>query len=252
MTPPPDLGDDQRERTSRDAGGGRPRTRGGWEAVGTAAERRANHDRRGTARGQRTRRQVIDAARTVFERDGYVNARIADIVAEAGVARGSFYTYFPSKLAVFRVVAQEVDDAIGEALTVRSDEPRLDVVANLDRAHRRYLEVYKAHAAIYGLIEQVATIDEAVHERRLASRRRHVGRVTATITRWQERGLADADLDAATAAGALVSMVSNFCYWWLVGRDDAYDPEQAAVTLTELWVRALDLRVDPDRTPPTS
>lgn len=257
MTPSPDIPDELPARGRAGArssgdGSGPPRTRGGWEAVGTAAERRANHSERGTDRGRRTRRQIIDAARRVFERNGYVNATIADIVAEAGVARGSFYTYFPSKLVVFRVVAQEVDDAIGAAVGVRADEPRLDVTANLDRAHRRYIAAYHANAAIYGLIEQVATIDENVHERRLRSRRRHVERVAGTIRRWQDRGLADPGLDPITTAGALVSMMSNFCYWWLVGRDDTYDEEQAAVTLTQLWVRSLGLRADPPPGPGSS
>ena len=44
------------------------------------------------------------AARRVFERDGYFGARVADITAEAGVAHGSFYTYFASRQDVFVAV----------------------------------------------------------------------------------------------------------------------------------------------------
>ena len=57
------------------------------------------------ARGVRTRAKLIDAARRVFERDGYLEARVADIAAAAGVAHGSFYTYFDSKEDVFREMA---------------------------------------------------------------------------------------------------------------------------------------------------
>jgi AcrR family transcriptional regulator len=47
------------------------------------------------------RRQILDAARDVFARRGYHQATIDDIVAQAGVARGTFYLYFEDKRAVF-------------------------------------------------------------------------------------------------------------------------------------------------------
>src|SRR4051794_2983245 len=57
-----------------------------------------------TPRGRRTRSALVSAARAVFERDGFVGARVTDIAAHAGVAHGTFYTYFDSKEAVFRDV----------------------------------------------------------------------------------------------------------------------------------------------------
>jgi len=45
-----------------------------------------------SARGTRTREALVRAARRVFERHGFLDARITDIAAEAGVASGSFYT----------------------------------------------------------------------------------------------------------------------------------------------------------------
>jgi AcrR family transcriptional regulator len=48
---------------------------------------------------------ILDAARTVFLRDGYANARMADIAAEAGVAVGTLYLYFDSKEALTQALA---------------------------------------------------------------------------------------------------------------------------------------------------
>jgi len=47
------------------------------------------------------RLQILSVARDVFARRGYHQATIDDIVAEAGVARGTFYLYFEDKRAVF-------------------------------------------------------------------------------------------------------------------------------------------------------
>jgi AcrR family transcriptional regulator len=43
------------------------------------------------------RRAILDAAITVFARQGFYNARVSDVAAEAGVAYGLVYHYFDSK-----------------------------------------------------------------------------------------------------------------------------------------------------------
>jgi len=54
------------------------------------------------ARQRRNRReQVLACAQRVFSRKGYHATGVADIIAEAGVARGTFYLYFESKRAIF-------------------------------------------------------------------------------------------------------------------------------------------------------
>jgi len=72
-------------------------TRGGWVASGVAAERRATSDTSQTIKAKRTRQNLLDAARLTFAEYGYTQATVEQIVATAGVARGSFYTYFESK-----------------------------------------------------------------------------------------------------------------------------------------------------------
>ena len=42
-------------------------------------------------------------------------------------------------------------------------------------------------------------------------------------------------------AGALVAMVSNFTYFWLMLSESDYDDETAIQTLTSLYVSALEL-----------
>ncbi|KQU52328.1 hypothetical protein ASG84_25070 [Rhodococcus sp. Leaf278] len=227
---------------SRRSGSG-PLTRGGWTPAGTAAERRANHASKGTARGERTRARLLDAARAVFERIGYFDAGVEDIVNEAGVARGSFYTYFEDKLEVFRILSAEVNEAVLKAATTEPSQSSTDPIARLHESNLRYIETYKQNAAMYGLVEQVATVDPEVHQDRLKRRHDHVARVTATIERWQRRGFADPVIDAETTAGLLVSMTSNFSYWWFVGTE-THDYDKAALALTDAWVRTIGLTLD--------
>jgi len=186
----------------------------------------------------------VAAARRVFERDGYLDTRVADIAAEADLAHGSFYTYFSSKQSVFLAIVREIGRQIREAVAPSPADGDLDTYEALDRSNRRYLDAYRANSVIWALVEQVATIDPEIHRIRLLGRRQHVDRVAMTIRRWQERGLADRSVDPHTTAGALVCMLSNFAYWWLAG-GDTYQDDAAARTLTEIWARAVGLRRRP-------
>ncbi|MFM7202525.1 MAG: TetR/AcrR family transcriptional regulator [Myxococcota bacterium] len=55
---------------------------------------------------EETRQRVLEAALTIFRRDGVHSCRIEDIAALAGVSRGSFYFHFPTKEAVLVEVAR--------------------------------------------------------------------------------------------------------------------------------------------------
>ncbi len=60
------------------------------------------------------RQQILGAARDVFARRGYHQSTIDDIVAEAGVARGTFYLYFEDKRAIF----SDLIDRFAQQLTM--------------------------------------------------------------------------------------------------------------------------------------
>ena len=58
---------------------------------------------------------MLLAARRVFAQKGY-GASVADIIAEAGVARGTFYNYFDCKKAVFHAVLDGVMEQVNEGI----------------------------------------------------------------------------------------------------------------------------------------
>ena len=69
------------------------------------------------------RHQFLDAATWVFARKGYRHAGISDIIARAGVARGTFYLYFDSKEQVFLAIVEEFHKNISHAITTVSETP---------------------------------------------------------------------------------------------------------------------------------
>ncbi|KAA1422295.1 TetR/AcrR family transcriptional regulator [Mumia zhuanghuii] len=192
-----------------------------------------------TPRGVRTRARLVSAARTVFERDGFVDARLADITSEAGTAAGSFYTYFASKDEIFTAVLEEVKEEMLHP-QVREVTGSDDPVAVITAGNRAYLESYARNAALMRLLEQVAAIDERFAEVRWQRGRAFTERNARSIRDLQQRGLADPDIDADLAATALSMMVSRTAYnTYVLG--EARDLDTLTDTLTRLWVNALGI-----------
>jgi AcrR family transcriptional regulator len=192
-----------------------------------------------SARGARTRAKLVAAARTVFERDGYLDSRIADISAEAKTATGSFYTYFDSKEEIFAAVLAELqDDMLHPHIheVVDSDDP----TAVIEASNRAYLVAYERNAKLMRLLEQVSTIDERFRELRRERSRAFAERNAHGIRKLQARGFADPDLDAMLTATALSAMVSRVAYINYVLGDD-WKLDELVEELTRLWVNALGI-----------
>ena len=47
------------------------------------------------------REQILRHAASLFGQNGYHAVSISDIIQAAGIARGTFYTYFENKRAIF-------------------------------------------------------------------------------------------------------------------------------------------------------
>jgi AcrR family transcriptional regulator len=190
-----------------------------------------------TARGARTRGALVRAARDVFERDGFVKARVTDIADAAGVAHGSFYTYFRDKKDVLVAVLAELQE---EMLHPRLRRTALDddPAAAVEGANRAYLDAYRSNAGLMALLEDMAAVDEDFLRLRRERTEAFVSRNARAIRRLQKQGLADPELDAEIAALAISSMVSRTAYAAFV-YDDAADFDAILRTVTRLWLNAL-------------
>ncbi|MBQ8966112.1 TetR/AcrR family transcriptional regulator [Ruminococcus sp.] len=55
-------------------------------------------------KGERRRKELLGIAYRMFSEKGYENTSIDDIIAEAGIAKGTYYYHFPSKEATLEAV----------------------------------------------------------------------------------------------------------------------------------------------------
>jgi AcrR family transcriptional regulator len=188
-------------------------------------------------RGTRTRAALLRGAREVFERDGFVDAKITSITSAAGVAAGSFYTHFDSKDAIFEALIDEIHEMTLHPGIEDAHTPEESIAAT----NRAYLEHYDRNARLFVLMDQVALVDEHFRSVRQELSRGVAKRNARAIRRWQKDGLVDGTLDALTTAHALNAMTSRMAYSRFAGGVRVSN-EVLAETLTRLWINALQLR----------
>ncbi len=194
-------------------------------------------------KGARTRERLVEAAKEVFAEHGLFDARVADIAERAGVGYGSFYHYFDSKEALFREIAAAVDARLSSPVE-EVILPRGSTTAPEDRireAIRRHYETYREEAAILGVIEQVARLDDEVGAARRERHRKDTAQVADSIRQLQRRGMADQSLDPSVAAAALGAMTYRFAELWLAQGEVDCDFETGADTVARLFANALGL-----------
>ena len=197
-----------------------------------------------TARGQATQAALVRGARKVFEREGFLDARIVDITKAAGTALGSFYTYFESKEEIFDAVWDELGE---EGLNVVSlaflAEPDGHKRKSIAAHHRAYLEGYLRNAKLLSVVEEVTNINDRFRRRRTRRAQPVLKASREAIAELQQRGIVDRTLDPLATVRALSSMVSRTAYITFVLEEEKSGAIEGLVdTLTLLWVNALKIK----------
>ena len=200
-----------------------------------AEPRKSPRSRRGT----RTRASLLEAARSVFERDGYLASRVTDIADEAGVAHGTFYTYFDSKEEVFAAVLHELQEEMLHA-GVHVGGAGEDPLQAIEAANRAYLESYRRNTRLMAALDEASAVNERVRAIRLERVAAFTERNAHGIRRLQQNGLVDPALDADVASLAVSGMVSRVADLVFV-QGVQVDFETLVWSLTRLWANALRL-----------
>lgn len=111
-----------------------------------------------------TRSALLGAARAVFARSSYVDAKIDDIILAAGVSRATFYAHFESKLelayAIYNDIAPQTN-ALFEALPNAASGGLSSLMAWL----RLFSELHVEHRYVTPLLAQLQLFEPAFRAR---------------------------------------------------------------------------------------
>jgi len=153
-----------------------------------------------TERGRKTVRKLLEAAAQEFGARGYHEAAITGITQRAGVALGTFYTYFESKEELFRALVGDMSRATRQhvAEAVRGAPDRL-AAERLGLA--AFIAFTRRHPELYRIIEEAQFVAEDVY-------RAHY----LTFVEGYRQGLA-----AARARGEITEGPDELRAWALIG-----------------------------------
>jgi AcrR family transcriptional regulator len=187
------------------------------------------------------RRQILDAARRCFVRNGFHATSMQDVLAEANLSAGAVYRYFRGKDEIIAAIAGEVVAEVAGALDVAfaaADPPPLDEVLG---AAFLAIERVDAEQGFARLALQVW--GEAVRSPALAEMiRGEVPRLRDTLARlvrvYQDRGLMAADAPAEQVAQVLVGLLPGFVFQHVLLGD--VDPAAFRAGLRTLLTTRLD------------
>jgi AcrR family transcriptional regulator len=136
-----------------------------------------------TARGEKTLRKILDAAREEFGTRGFSDSSIVGITTRAKVVLGTFYTYFDSKDAVFAALVRDMSGRVRDAVApaIKDASGALDIEA---RALAAYLQFVADHKEVYRIIDEAEFVDpEGFRTHYLTTAERIAARLSAGIAR---------------------------------------------------------------------
>lgn len=166
------------------------------------------------------RAELLDRAAELFLRDGYDNVSLNDLIADAGVSKGAFYHWFPSKDALVTALAERsaraafagVEDAVaacgGDALA------RLNALLGAGFDVKMKMNVPEQLAAMASLLRpdnahlygRITAVDEAL-VRPLLTRLIDEGVVEGVFDTFDPEGVADMIYGLAARTNATIVAV---------------------------------------------
>lgn len=189
--------------------------------------------RQHTEHGRERKQQLLDTAAEIFAERGYSATRIADICTAAGVAKGLFYWYFPTKHELFaelvRAMRLRLRRTQGEAM-----DPASDAVTRIADGAEASVRFMAANAAYFALLD-VERSDPQMTDVLAEGAGVYLDDVRRLVEDGQNEGRI-ADAPAELVAVGVVGAVSSFSSAYRNGRlGDVLTTDDLA-TFVRSWV----------------
>ncbi len=161
-----------------------------------------------------TRQRILEAAIRVFAQKGYHDARMDDIVQEAGSSKGSVYFHFPSKEGLFLALIDEFARRLEDHLTAAIEEQQ-GGMARVEAALEAGLQVFAQYRQLAKIfLVQAVGLGQSFEEKRRAI----LDRFADLIRQYLDEAIADGDippLDTEIAALVWVGAINELVMRWI-------------------------------------
>ena len=105
-----------------------------------------------TEHGLERKEQLLRAAEILFTEKGYGATRISDICTAAGVAKGLFYWYFPTKESLFAELVRTMRHSLRKAQAAAMD-PAADAITRICQGTEASVRFMAEHQPYFALLD---------------------------------------------------------------------------------------------------
>jgi AcrR family transcriptional regulator len=161
-------------------------------------------------------RKILDAACAEFGERGFSDSSIVGITQRAGVALGTFYTYFDTKESVFQALVRDMSEQVRDHVAPAFKDAT-DALDGERRALESFLQFARSHRDVYRIIDEAEFVDPAAYR---AHYETTATRIAARLIAARGKGeiakdLSDGDLEILAWAmmGANVFLGLKFAVW---------------------------------------
>ena len=191
-----------------------------------------------TARGKRTREKLLRAAEIEFGEKGFHEAAVSGITYRAGVALGTFYTYFESKEEIFQALVSYMSRRTRSWIAERvADAPDRLTAERLGL--EAYIEFVCQHKGIYRIISEAEFVANDAY------REHYTGFANAYLDNLRKAGkrgdIREGDYETWSWAimGMAVTLGMRYAEW-----DESIPASRIAETVVDLIANGIRPRQD--------
>ncbi|HYK85687.1 MAG TPA: TetR family transcriptional regulator [Ktedonobacteraceae bacterium] len=193
-----------------------------------------------------TRKALMEAALSVFSRQGYAATRLEDIAREAGVTRGAIYWHFGSKAELYNALMSETADRIEDVVkgAVAGGGGFIATTRRVMVRLLEFLEEDETYRAVQELMLLKTEFSPELMEGiqvKLGANRMLIERLIQLFRAGIEYGEVRADLDPRLGALGMLTYLNGVVSSWL------FDPQSFSISkdapgLVDIFIQGIIAR----------
>ena len=184
-----------------------------------------------TERGRRTLRRLLDASAIEFGEKGFHEASVSSITRRAGMALGSFYTYFDSKDALFRALVRDMSENVRNSARAAITED-MNALDTERAALTAFLDFTSEHKEVYRIIDEAEFVDPASYREHYETIAARIGERLRNGAQAGEMRADLSEVEAWAIMGMNVFIGLRFAIW--ANADDTLSHEEIASQVNRL------------------
>ncbi len=192
-----------------------------------------------SAKAQRTRQRILEAARAVFAEKGFAKATAEEISTRAGVGYGTFYLYFADKRQALHTILAEIDDKLyqlgqqdGIAYKIG-----LGALAPIKVTISAFFDSFKAYVDVLKICHELSATDPDFKNQHDKVRARLVNKIKEHLLKGAHLGNTR-QLDPDITAIALAGLIEAIAIEWFLN-NHPWDREKVIETVAKLYYSAV-------------